>query len=101
MTAAGRATHTPTHACPYDALKWTVRRATGSWAHTTLRHSLLSETALLEKCSYIIFFMLILIKKIIKVKNYVRNESTTAQLEGKLVNVFLHLQSIFNMQFFS
>ena len=34
---------------------------------------------------HITFIMLIIIRNIVKIKNYVRNESTRAQLEGKLL----------------
>ena len=41
--------------------------------------------------------MLILIRKIIKIKNYVWNEYTIALLEGKLINT---TESIFNIKFY-
>ena len=41
------------------------------------------------------FIRLILIRKLIKMKNYVRNESAIALLEGKLVTT---TDSIFNTQ---
>ena len=42
------------------------------------------------------FIMLIIIRKIIEIKNYIKNESTIALLVGKLLST---TESIFNMQF--
>ena len=78
-----------------DALKSTATSGKHPEIVTQLTNSYCLVKQYPGRNVHITFNMLILIRKIIKIKNYIRNESTIALLDEKLLNT---TKSIFNIQ---